>query len=58
MKTSYKNNKFKSVNITMNLNYPIDDILYQISKIILSILSENMEHKLVASTSTDNTNIH
>ena len=43
IKQSYKNNKFKMIApmCKKNLNYPMDHILYQIFKIILSISFSN-----------------
>ena len=44
IKSSYKNNKFKSLlqHGVMNLNYQMDRIQYQIFKIILSIFLKNI----------------
>ena len=41
---SYKSNKFKISNGMKDLNYPIDHVLCQIFKIILSVSSKNMKN--------------
>ena len=49
MKSSYKNNKFKISAPTWNDEFelPMDHILHQIFKIILSIFKKNMEKILI-----------